>query len=72
MLKKPHRSHGWTSSAAAWIARAISAGRASRDWFIQSAILSALRGPIPGIRRSCATSSPIGPGYSTRFKIAPP
>jgi hypothetical protein len=53
--------------AASWIARAISTGRASRDWFIQSAIRSALRGPIPGIRRNCATNSVIGPGYSTLF-----
>ena len=62
--KKPHSGQLVIPFIDRKSASAISSGRASRDWTSQRAIRSALRGPIPGKRRSCRISSCNRLGYS--------
>src|SRR5205814_2541982 len=68
MVKNPQRGQGRTVSRVVAIERAIVSGWSPRAWTIQSAILAAERGPIPGIWRSCAINSRIAEGYSVFLK----
>ena len=56
-------------SAEALMARPISPGLASRDCTIQSAIRSALRGPIPGMRFSSAIKAWSAIGYPAALTV---